>query len=293
MFLIVTPAFNEKENIATLASQLVASSVHPDMWIVVDDGSTDGTGAALRDRSFPFEVRLLRRDNDGGLAGGSAFSAWQFGIDSLTSGEFDAMTEVMKLDADVELPIGYLDAVLRAVRVPGVGLVGGFKIDRSDREQLLHVPGSVGLYSREGYEALSELPRKVGFDVMDEIAIRRAGLAVRVLRDQPYSMRRPVGVSQGTMHGRSRNGRVCRWTGYHVVYLMLHVARFAFRQPYVIGSFLVLWGYLTAGGGPYPGWAKRGLRVQQRAKLIALARNPVRWLRRTYGLRLDARPDAT
>lgn len=283
MFVIVTPVHNERSNIAQLASQLAQSSVHPDVWVVVDDGSQDGTGHVARELTLPFPTRVVERENDGGLIGGSAFRAWQAGIDALTEDERTAMSAVMKLDADVELPEHYLERALQALRRPGSGLVGGFKADRTDREQLHHVPGSVGLYSRAGYEALTNLPRRVGFDVMDEIAVRRAGLAVRVLRDLPYTMRRPVGASQGALHGRRRNGVVCRWTGYSRPYFVLHVVRYFFRPPYLVGGIAVAWGYLRAGRGPYPDWAREGLRETQRTKLRQLLRHPWGWLRASYG----------
>jgi glycosyltransferase involved in cell wall biosynthesis len=282
VFVIVTPAHDERDNIAALAGPLAASTVHPDVWVVVDDGSSDGTGDVAAGADLPFPVRVVRRTNDGGLIGGSAFRAWQFGIDALTESEREAMTEVMKLDADVALPAPYLERALAAVRAPGVGLVGGYKSDRSDREQLVHVPGSVGLYSSAGFDALQELPRHVGFDVVDEVAVRRAGLEVVVLRDLPYAMRRPVGASQGRVHGRRRNGVVCRWVGYSRPYFLLHVVRYVFRPPYAVGALAMAWGYLRAGRGPYPDWAREGTRDHQRSKLRALLRNPVGWLRRTY-----------
>lgn len=282
MFVIVTPAHDERDNITELAAQLAASTEHPDLWVVVDDGSTDGTGDVAEGLRLPFPVRVVRRPNDGGLIGGSAFRAWQFGVDALTESERESMTAVMKLDADVALPPAYLERALSSLRGGAVGLVGGYKSDRSDREQLVHVPGSVGLYSRAGYEALRDLPRHVGFDVVDEVAVRRAGLQVLVLRDLPYAMRRPVGASQGRVHGRRRNGVVCRWVGYSRPYFLLHALRYAFRPPYAVGALALVWGYLRAGPGPYPDWARTGTRDHQRAKLRALARNPVRWLRSTY-----------
>ena len=282
MFVIVTPAHDERDNIAELGGQLAVSTVHPDLWVVVDDGSTDGTGDVAAELQLPFPVKIVRRPNDGGLIGGSAFRAWQYGIDSLTEPERQSMSAVMKLDADVALPPAYLERALASLRANGVGLVGGYKSDRSDREQLLHVPGSAGLYSRAGYEALRELPRHVGFDVVDAVAVRRAGLQVLVLRDLPYAMRRPVGASQGRVHGRRRNGVVCRWVGYSRTYFLLHVLRYVFRPPYAVGAMALVWGYLSAGRGPYPDWARSGTRDHQRSKMRALARHPIRWLRGTY-----------
>jgi hypothetical protein len=45
---------------------------------------------------------------------------------------------------------------------PGVGLVGGSLSSRRDREQNLHVPGPVKLYSSQALSALRYLPKRLG-----------------------------------------------------------------------------------------------------------------------------------
>lgn len=281
--LIVTPIHDEIANIAQLAAQLAASSFHPALWVVVDDGSTDG-GAQTIPADLPFRTRVIERENGGGLIGGSAFTAWQHGVDhALASGEeFDA---IMKLDADVDLPPEYLAAAVETLASDAaVGLVGGVLIGKRDREQVVHVPGPVKLYSTPGYRALDVLPRLVGFDVMDELAIKDAGLRVVVRKDLPFTVRRAIGASQGLVHGRRRNGLVCRWTGYWTPYFALHALRYLFRKPYVIGSVAMVVGYARADDGPYPAHLRAAHAAEQRGKLASASRSPGTWVRETYGV---------
>lgn len=279
--LIVTPVHNESANIGVLARQLSQSETKPALWVIVDDGSTDDTADIVRDLKPPFPLELVARTNVGGLIGGSAFTAWQFGVDhALENDRFDA---VMKLDADVELAPDYLTRVIRVLASePTVGLAGGVLTEKSHREQVLHVPGPVKLYSWAGYRALDGLARRVGFDVMDELAIKAAGLEVRVLTDTEFRVRRAIGASQGLVHGRKRNGRVCRWTGYWFPYFLLHVVRYLFRKPYVAGSVAMVWGYATAGNGPYDSALRDSHAREQKAKMRGLLNNPVGWVRATY-----------
>lgn len=281
--LIVTPIHNEVANIGQLAAQLSQSSRHPDLWVVVDDGSIDAGAQIVREAALPFPTVVVERSNGGGLIGGSAFTAWQYGVDEAMRGDqFDA---VMKLDADVNLPRDYLDRALGIIASdPEVGVAGGVLTGKRDREQVLHVPGPVKLYSARGYSALATLPRVVGFDVMDELAIKDAGLRVVVRKDMPFSVRRAIGASQGLVHGRRRNGLVCRWTGYWTPYFALHNVRYLIRKPYVIGSVAMLVGYLRAGSGPYPRQLRAAHAQEQRRKLVAASRTPRQWLRETYGV---------
>lgn len=282
--LIVTPIHDEVANIGQLAAQLSASSRHPDLWVVVDDGSTDAGADLIRERTLPFRTVVVERTNDGGLIGGSAFTAWQYGVDHARQlgADFDA---VMKLDADVNVPIGYLERAMGVLESDAtVGLVGGVLTGKGDREQVVHVPGPVKLYSSAGFRALESLPRVVGFDVMDELAIKHAGLRVVVRKDMPFTVRRAIGASQGLVHGRRRNGLVCRWTGYWAPYFALHALRYVFRKPYLIGSLAMVAGYLRAGSGPYPQHLKAAHAEEQRRKLSTASRSPRRWLQETYGV---------
>ena len=42
-YVLVTPARNEEKNIERLIQCVVAQTVRPSKWIIVSDGSTDGT----------------------------------------------------------------------------------------------------------------------------------------------------------------------------------------------------------------------------------------------------------
>ncbi|WP_213576694.1 glycosyltransferase family 2 protein [Rhodococcus sp. USK13] len=282
--IIVTPIHNEEQNIGKLAEQLSISTRKPDVWIVVDDGSTDRGADIVRGLDLPMETIVLTRSNQGGLIGGSAFTAWQYGVDYQLArrSEFDY---VMKLDADVELPSQYLEKALADFENgSNAGLVGGVLVGKGHREQTIHVPGPVKLYSAAAYKALADVPRVVGFDVMDELAIKAAGMQIRVRRDLPFTVRRAIGASQGLVHGRRRNGLVCRWTGYWSPYFALHALRYAARKPYFVGAIAMVHGYLTAPPGPYPHELTSAHAAEQRRKLREAVKAPRRWIRETYGI---------
>lgn len=282
--IVVTPIHNEKSNIGLLADQIERSSRKPDLWVIVDDGSTDGGAQIIRDRTHSTETIVLERSNKGGLIGGSAFTAWQYGVDYAVDNHPD-FTHIMKLDADVNLADRYLEEALDQFKQdPECGLVGGVLVGSGDREQTIHVPGPVKMYSRAAFDALRSVPRAVGFDVMDELAIKAAGLRVCVRKDLQFTVRRAIGASQGLVHGRRRNGLVCRWTGYWTPYFGLHAARYIFRKPYVIGSIAMAYGYLSADDGPYAPDLKARHADEQKEKLRKAIRSPKRWLRETYGV---------
>lgn len=282
--LVVTPIHNEAGNIGILAEQMLRSSLKPKCWVIVDDGSSDNGSEIAAGYQSSLPITILNRSNNGGLIGGSAFKAWQHGVDYAltTNAQF---THVMKLDADVNLPENYLAQALEEFdREPQIGLVGGVLVGKRDREQTVHVPGPVKMYSIAAMAALEDVPRAVGFDVMDEVRLKYAGLSVVVRKDLPFTVRRAIGASQGLVHGRRRNGQVCKWTGYWPPYFLLHALRYTFRRPFGIGAAAMVGGYLQADSGPYEEHLRVAHRDEQKIKLKNAISSPRRWVKSTYGM---------
>ncbi|HEY3021135.1 MAG TPA: bifunctional polysaccharide deacetylase/glycosyltransferase family 2 protein [Solirubrobacteraceae bacterium] len=109
---IVMPAFNESVGIERAVRSL-AGADYPELEIlVVDDGSTDGTGDLVERLGLP-GVRVLRQANAGKAA-------------ALNRGVAAARHDVLVMvDADTVFEPGTLRALVAPLRDPGVGAVAG------------------------------------------------------------------------------------------------------------------------------------------------------------------------
>ena len=120
--LVIIPTYNERENIEPLLSRLLALPYDLHV-LVVDDGSPDGTGAAVRERmqSVP-RIHLIERESKLGL--GSAYregfryalehgAQLIFEMDADFSHDPDSIGEFLKhaQHADVVLGSRYLNGV--------------------------------------------------------------------------------------------------------------------------------------------------------------------------------------
>lgn len=265
-WLVVTPARNEAARLPVLAASL-ARQQHGivGQWVVVDDGSTDGTAESIPP-DLPFPVHVMRRDNSGGLRGGSPFAAFlagaQRGLELLPQAE-----RVLKLDADVGLADDYL--VQLAAMPIEVGLVGGFLDQPGEEARPGHVRGALKAYNRAAFELLLTVQPALAYDVLDEVLLRSRGMQVAVVPAARATVSRVTGSSEGLLSGRRRAGVVSRWSGYHPLYFALRLLRYAFRRPYLVGSVVMFWAWATAGAGPYPA----DLRAAQRREQVALMRH--------------------
>src|SRR5690348_5408978 len=98
-YVVITPVRNEAAFLNLLVDSLVVQTVTPQQWIIVDDGSTDGTAdlatAAARNHSW---ISVVRRSNRGYREpGGGVIQAFCDGF-RLINADWEF---VVKLDGDV------------------------------------------------------------------------------------------------------------------------------------------------------------------------------------------------
>lgn len=130
---VVIPAYNAAKWLPSAVASVCSQSRPADEILIVDDGSTDGTGDLCG--IFAENVRYVRREN-GGLS-----AARNTGVDS-TTGEW-----LLFLDADDTLVPGALAALARAAETTAAGVVYGFVLQRRSEavEARLHgLPYAVG-----------------------------------------------------------------------------------------------------------------------------------------------------
>lgn len=282
-WLVVTPAHNEADNLPQLAASLAAQTLPAvGLWVVVDDGSSDGTAEVAERLEVPFPVEVLRRQPPAsGLTGGAAFRSFLAGADAgLVT--FPDAERVLKLDADMVLDPRYIEEL--ATGGGDAALVGGVITSWRDREQLHHVRGALKAYDRAAFEIVRDLPTALGLDVMDEVVLRSRGERVVVVPTAHAVERRRTGSSEGVLAGRRRLGVCARWLGYDPVYFGFRLLRYACRRPYGIGAAAMAIGWLRAGPGPWSAVHRQQLRREQRARLKQMVANPFRFVRATYGL---------
>src|SRR3970040_1973936 len=129
----ITAAKNEAENLPRLAQCLVAQTVTPSAWVIVDDGSSDGTyeiAAGLgEEHSW---IRAIRLATGGTPArGGPVVRAFHEGLAALDA-EYDV---IVKLDADVSMDERYFEQLLDIFRRdPSLGMARGRPFDLAERE---------------------------------------------------------------------------------------------------------------------------------------------------------------
>jgi poly-beta-1,6-N-acetyl-D-glucosamine synthase len=116
---VIIPAYNEAEFVADTIRSLLEQTVPPDQIILVDDGSTDGTGDVGR-RAGITVIRPPR--NTGSKAGAQTFALPWVGTEL-----------VMAVDADTTLEPTAVEKLMHCFDHAGVGAACGFVLPRRVR----------------------------------------------------------------------------------------------------------------------------------------------------------------
>jgi poly-beta-1,6-N-acetyl-D-glucosamine synthase len=256
--LIITPAFNEAANIERTIRAVVAQTRRPDLWLVVDDGSTDATfelASALAE-TIPW-LRVLRapqrpqdRDSPDKLAIAKEARAFNW---ALAQVDADRFTHIGKLDGDIELPPDYFDWLLERFSTDAaLGIAGGTLDELGPRgwRRLVapsyHVHGAVKLYTRQCFQAVGGIEERLGWDTIDETYARMRGYRTRSFHNVRARHHRPWGSADGRLRGSARIGECAYIVQYSLPWVLLRTVKTCTARPYVLSGLWFLSGYLNA-----------------------------------------------
>jgi poly-beta-1,6-N-acetyl-D-glucosamine synthase len=291
--LVISPVRNEADHFECVARAMAAQTRPPDMWLVVDDGSTDNT-PDLVDRlaeKLPFLIgvrapqsptRTPIRDR---LAAAAAPRTFNFGLQSVP---WETFTHISKLDGDMELPPHYFERLLLEFRRdPTLGLAGGLRselvrgrmrLERVPSEH--HVPGALKCYTLDCFRAIGGMEERLGWDTIDETYARMRGLRTRTFSDLVAVHHRPWASADGTLRGRARYGTAAYIVQFPLWWVSLRSFKMATSPPEGLSGAAFLYGYLRAAAGRTRRVEDEAFRSFVRGEVRARVRGRVTGLRK-------------
>jgi biofilm PGA synthesis N-glycosyltransferase PgaC len=286
--LVVSPVRNEAAHIERVALALAAQTRRPDLWIVVDDQSTDETPQILSRLAERLDfMRVLNaQPADAGsardrLAVAAEARAFNIGLNSVS---WQTFTHVAKLDGDIELSERYFERLLgEFARDGALGLAGGVLTERDGegwREEHAaseyHVRGALKCYTRDCLESIGGIEERLAWDTIDEVYARMRGFRTRSLPEIVALHHRPCGSADGTLRGRARHGRCVYITHFPLAWVSLRAVKTAAERPLGLSGLAFLGGYLWAGVARTPQVKDPAFRAFVRRELGVRARRALR-----------------
>lgn len=254
--ILITPARNEEALIEQTIQSVVSQTTRPVRWVIVNDGSTDETGAIARRHAALHEwidvVDMPQHRDRSFAAKVHCFDAGYAKVRAV------AHEVVGNLDADLSFDSDYLEFLLgKFAEDPDLGVVGtifkehsGYSSDSDSFEGLNHVAGGCQLFRRSCFDAVGGyVPNKIGG--VDWIAVTKArmlGWKTRSFREKWFFHHRNLGRAE---HGRLAAGFVYGQKDYlfggHPLYELFRVVYRMTKRPYVLEGLVIGAGYAWAG----------------------------------------------
>jgi glycosyltransferase involved in cell wall biosynthesis len=282
-YAVVTPVKNEAEHLELTLRSVCAQTHRPAQWVIVDDGSTDGTLELAR-RWAAREPGISVVEAGGVSAerarGGRVVLAFERGRARLTAPH----DIVVKLDGDIELPPGYFAGVAATFAAdPAAGIVGGlvlvprrgggWALDRVGRHT---VHGAVKAYRVSCLDSFGGLRASMGWDGIDEYGAKARGWKVIPLPELRVRHHAARGSKQHWWRARLEEGRGAHYMGYLPAFVLVRAAyRMIVESPPLFGGIALLAGWMLAALGRAPvvddPAAVAALREEQRGRLRRLS----------------------
>src|SRR5690349_8363260 len=110
-YVVISPVKDEATRVRTTIESVVAQSVRPLMWVIVDDGSSDGTAQILERyaRQHAWIRIVCRRNERSRRPGAAVINAFRLGLEFVDA---ECPHFIVKLDCDVKLPTSYFEYLL-------------------------------------------------------------------------------------------------------------------------------------------------------------------------------------
>jgi len=252
-YIIISPVRNEAKYLSLTIESVTKQTVLPKRWIIVDDGSSDETGAVAEAAAAKCDwIKVIHRSDRGyRKPGGGVIDAFYDGYNQIGSLDWQY---VVKLDGDLSFaPDYFARCLLRFQQDSRFGIGGGticketagHLLPESTIDPAFHVRGATKIYKRDCWERLGGLIRAPGWDTVDEFKANMLGWATYTFPEIQVLHHRPAGQAQGDWKNWVKNGRANYVAGYHPLFMLLKCVSRLKSRPYGIAALGLFTGYLS------------------------------------------------
>lgn len=254
-YVLITSARNEEGLVAKTIESVAAQVQLPERWVVVDDGSTDGTAevVARYANQYPW-IMLIRKPVREGRNFAAKANAVNEAVAQMRDLEFDV---VGNLDADTTFGPDYMKFLLEKFEEDRkLGCAGtpftqeaGYDSTRDSFEGENYVAGPIQLFRRECWNDIGGYIANPagGVDWIAVMTARMKGWGVRSFDDKRYHHHRSMGTAgRSDFSAQFSYGEKDYYLGNAPIWQLFRVTYRLAKKPYLTNGLALFLGYCWA-----------------------------------------------
>jgi len=238
--------------IEKMLETLINQTLLPQEVILVNDCSSDGSEKAAKE--IVKDQKNFRVINNISLdtyePGKKIVKSFLLGYESLKK-EYDF---IVKLDADIFLPLNYFKKISHAFKNENVGIVGGYLYQKNKNGKWVldhtmdknHVRGAIKSYSKDCYKSIGGLKPTMGWDSVDELLALYNGFEIKTLPNLKVKHLRKPNKRFSNKKKAILQGKAFYKMRYGIFISLLASLKILFQTFNFIFFFNVILGYIIS-----------------------------------------------
>jgi biofilm PGA synthesis N-glycosyltransferase PgaC len=252
-YVVITPARNEARFIPETLKSMIAQTCRPLRWVIISDGSTDGTDDVVRQFQQEHDwIELVRLPEQRDRSFAAKVQSFEAGFARVMHMPFDL---VASLDADISFDPAYFEFLIgKFIENPRLG-VGGTPFVEGNRHynyqfaNIEHVSGACQVFRRQCYDDIGGYVRIKGggIDWTAVTTARMKGWQTRTFPEKTCLHLRPMGTGQRKWYAVDfHHGQRDYYLGGHPLWQIFRSLHQTARPPYGFAGVALFAGYTWA-----------------------------------------------
>jgi glycosyltransferase involved in cell wall biosynthesis len=255
-YIVVTPCRNEEKNLPNLIQSMVAQTIKPVLWVIIDDGSTDGTPEIIKEsvkkHNWIQSIRLDSSKRDLGVHYADIVKkGFDFAIEYCAKNEIEYWY-LGNLDGDLTLPSTfYENLMIEFEKDPELGIASG-GTEHIVGDRVIHAnlridepSGGHMLIRKRCFEECGGIPLSYSCDSVLKAKARLKRWKTKRFENNIATEIRDVSSAEGYWKGFVHSGKESHHLNLHPIHVIIRSVMYSFKRPWYTG-IAYLAGYLSS-----------------------------------------------
>ena len=248
-FAIVTPVKDEINYFPKTVKSILDQELKPQKWIIIDDGSTDGTSEIIKNLAAEYNwiEGIYRSPGYSRKPGGE--SVLGIGLEKLNIDDYEF---IVRMDGDLEFgPSYFRELIGKFENDDSLGIASGVCFIIRDGKMYeeqhprFHTRGPIKTYRTSCYKDIGKLESCLGWDAIDELKANKLGWKTWSFPELKITHLKKTQNANGPLKGGINIGIARYNAGYHPLFIILKAFYIILFRHYKTPSVGLLWGYFS------------------------------------------------